>query len=259
MLLKPVAVLILVAEMLTAQPSFEVASIKPSDPDSQLKIDYAAGGRLIVTHATLRFLIKIAYDISDDQITGGPGWINSTRFDVQAKPAAPIAGDPQTMTKDQLLMFHAPTRLRLQKLLADRFQLEMRKESKPMPIFALVVAQAGPKMKLDSSPGDAELKTGDGRGVLTATRVGMSALAGFLNEGQTGRPVTDMTGLTGKFDFRLEWTPDPSLGGAPAAPADPGGISIFTALQQQLGLRLDPRTGASDYFVVTRAELPSAN
>ena len=182
MFLKPIAAVILGAAMLAAQPSFEVASIKPSDPDSQLKIDFAAGGRLFVTHATLRFLIKIAYDISDDQITGGPGWISSTRFDVQGKPAIPTPGDPQTMTKDQLLMFHGPTRLRLQKLLADRFQLEIRKESKPMPIFALVVAKGGPKMKPDSSPGDSELKTGNGRGVLTATRVGMPALAQFLNE-----------------------------------------------------------------------------
>jgi uncharacterized protein (TIGR03435 family) len=237
--------MILVTATLAAQPSFEVASIKPSDPDTPLKVDFAAGGRLIVTHATLRFLIKIAYDISDDQISGGPGWINSTRFDAQGKPPNATGGNPET-------------HLRLQRLLADRFQLEMRKESKPMQIFALVAAKNGQKMKRDSSPGDPELKTGSGRGVLTATRVDMPALARFLSEGQTGRPVTDMTGLQGKFDFRLEWTPDSSLG-APAAPVDPGGISIFTALQQQLGLRLDPRTGASDYFVVTRAELPSAN
>jgi uncharacterized protein (TIGR03435 family) len=244
MLLKPIAVLLLLAQ--SPLPSFEVASIKPSDPDTRLKVDFAPGGRLLVAHATLRFLIKIAYDISDDQISGGPGWINSTRFDVQGKPPNATGSNPET-------------HLRLQRLLSDRFQLEMRKESKPMPTFALVVAKGGPKMKRDSSPGDAELKTGDGRGVLLATRVGMPALAGFLNEGQTGRPVTDMTGLQGKFDFRLEWTPDASLGGAPATPVDPGGISIFTALQQQLGLRLDPRTGASNYFVVTRAELPSAN
>ena len=245
MFLKPVTAVILAVAMLSAQPSFEVASIKPSDPDTQLKVDFAPAGRVIVTHATLRFLIKIAYDISDDQISGGPGWINSTRFDIIGKPPAAAGGNPET-------------HLRLQRLLADRFQLEMRKESKPMPIFALVTAKGGPKMKQDSSPGDAELKTGNGRGVLTATRVGMPTLAGFLSEGQTGRPVTDMTGLKGRFDFRLEWTPDSSLG-APAAPVDPGGISIFTALQQQLGLRLDARTGASDYFIVTRAELPSAN
>ncbi len=118
-----------------------------------------------------------------------------------------------------------------------------------MPVFGLVVAKGGPKMKPDSTPGDAVLKTGNGRGVLTATRVGMPALAGFLNDGQTGRPVKDMTGLTGKFDFRLEWTPDPSLGGAPggARRASRSGrdFDFFTASQQQLGAaaRSDHRTG----------------
>jgi uncharacterized protein (TIGR03435 family) len=248
MLIKPIAILTLLVTALYAQTSFEVASIKPSDPDSQLKVDFAAGGRLIVTHATLRFLIKIAYDISDDQLSGGPGWVNSTRFDVQGKPPNANGSNPET-------------HLRLQRLLADRFQLEMRKESKPMPIFALVAAKNGPKMKRDSSPGDPELKNGNGRGLLTATRVDMPTLAKFLSEGQTGRPVTDLTGLPGRFDFKLEWTPDASLqtNGALTMAPDAGGISIFTALQQQLGLRLDARTGASDYFVVTRAELPSAN
>lgn len=245
MLLKSVSATILVAAMLTAQPSFEVAAIKPSDPDSQLKIDFAAGGRLIVTHATLRFLIKIAYDVGDDQISGGPGWINSTRFDLQGKPSAPTTGN-------------LAIRLRLQRLLADRFRLEMRRESKPLPIFALVTAKNGAKLKPDATPGASELKTGSGRGILTATRTDMPTLAHFLSEGQTGRPVQDMTGLAGTYDFRLEWTPDPTAPGA-APPADPNGISIFTALQQQLGLRLEARTGAADYFVVTRAEPPSAN
>ncbi len=247
-------------------PAFEVASIKPSNPDSQLKIDFAAGGHLNVTHATLRFLIKIAYDISDDQLTGGPAWISEKRFDVQAKPASATGGDPQTMTKEQVLVFHEPIRLRLQRLLADRFQLGLRKESKPMPVFGLVVSTKGPKLKADSSEGDMEMKTGSGRGLLTATRVDMPTLAHFLSEGQVGRPVVDMTGLNGKFDFKLEWTPDPSLNplspnGAATQqpPADLGGVSIFTALQQQLGLRLEPHTSASDYLVVTRAELPSEN
>ena len=263
--LKPVSTMILIVATLAAQPAFEVATIKPSDPESQLKIDFAAGGRLFVTHATLRFLIKIAYDISDDQLAGGPGWINSTRFEVQGKPATPTGGDPQNMTNDQILLFHEPIRLRLQRLLADRFHLELRRESKPMPIFALVAAKNGPKMKRSSGTGNPELKTGSGRGLLTATRVDMATLAKFLSEGQTGRPVVDGSGLPGRFDFKLDWTPDPSLNplqanaGGVSAGADAGGISIFTALQQQLGLRLEARNGASDYFVVTRAELPSAN
>ena len=248
MQLKPVALLLFLAHALFAQstlPSFEVAAIKPSSPDSQLKIDFAPGGRLIVTHATLRFLIKIAYDVGDDQLSGGPGWVSSTRFDIEAKPSTPTNGN-------------LAIRLRLQRLLAERFHLEMRTEPKPMPIFALVTAKNGPKLKQNSTPGDSALKTGSGRGILTATRVDMPTLAHFLSEGQVGRPVQDMTGLQGTYDFRLEWTPDPTAPGA-TPPADPNGISIFTALQQQLGLRLDARNGSADYFTVTRAELPTAN
>ena len=242
-------------------PAFDVASIKPSDPDSQLKIDFAAGGRLFVTHATLRFLIKIAYDISDDQIVGGPAWLGSKRFDVQGKPAAPIAGDPQTMTKDQVLLFHAPIRLRLQRLLADRFQLELRKESKDMPIFALVPGKNGPdakRLKRSSTTGNPDITFA--HGILQAKRVDMATLAHFLSEGQVGRPVVDMSGLTDKFDFRLEWSPDPSQDPLSTnTQADNGGISIFTALQQQLGMKLDARTSSADSVVVTRAELPQAD
>ena len=244
-------------------PSFEVASIKPSDPNSQLAVDFAPGGRLSVSHATLRFLIKIAYDVNDDQVTGGPAWLGSNRFDVQAKPDKQLPGDPAKMTRDQILLFHEPTRLRLQRLLAERFHLELRKESKPMPIYALTIAKNGLRMKRSNSAGDPLLKANAGGGVLEATRVDMNTLARFLSEGQTGRPVVNMTALNGGFDFRLEWTPDPSLSsqadpGRPS-PADLDGIDIFTALQRQLGLRLDARTGSAETLVVARVELPSPN
>ncbi|HVW11988.1 MAG TPA: M56 family metallopeptidase [Bryobacteraceae bacterium] len=241
-------------------PAFDVASIKPSNPDTPLKVDFAAGGRLMISHATLRFLIKIAYDVGDDQILGGPGWINSKRFDLEGKPLKPYGGDPATMTGDQILVFHAPTRLRLQRLLADRFQLELLKSSQPMPVFALLPGRNGPKLNPGSATGDTQITFN--HGILQAKRVDMKTLARFLSEGQTGRPVIDETGIDGKFDFRLEWTPDPSLNPAQpaiqAAPAD-AGISVFTALQQQLGLRLEPRSSPADALLVKRAELPSAN
>ncbi len=133
-----------------------------------------------------------------------------------------------------------------------------------MPIFALVVAKGGPKkLTATKSTGDPQLKFGNG--VLNAIGVDMATLAKFLSEGQTGRPVADMTGLKGKYDFHLEWAPDTSRNSLPAdsaanqQPADAGGISIFTALQQQLGLKLEARTDAADRLVVVRAELPSAN
>jgi uncharacterized protein (TIGR03435 family) len=275
--LAPVAVACVAAGLIAAQhigaqstvvatsalPSFEVASIRTSDPDSRLKVQFAPGGRLLVGHATLRFLIKIAYDVSDDQLVGGPAWLGLRRFDVQAKPDKAIPGDPEKMTKNELLLFHEPIRLRLQRLLAERFGLELRKESRPLPIFALVAAKNGPKLKPDASTGDPVMEQSAGRGALRATRVDMDTLARFLSEGQTGRPVVNTTGLKGNFDFSLDWTPDPGLSPqidpSQQQSADNGGISLFSALQQQLGLRLDPRTGSADTLVVTRAELPSAN
>lgn len=259
---KPVPQLVATSSL----PAFEVASIRPSAPDSSLRVDFAPGGKLYITNATLRFLIKIAYDIGDDQLASGPGWVGSKRFDLAATPDRPVGGDPQNMAPDQILAFHKPTRLRLQRLLADRFQLELRRESTAMPIFALVIAKGGPKKVTPTKgSGDPRLNGKIGNGILNAVGVDMNTLAHLLSEGQTGRPVVDMTGLQGKFDFHLEWAPDANLNplqpgnAANQQPADVGGVSIFTAVQQQLGLKLEARTAAADRLRVVRAELPSAN
>ena len=243
----------------SALPAFEVASIRPSAPDSSLRVNFAAGGKLFITNATLRFLIKIAYDIGDDQLAGGPGWIGSKRFDLAATPEKSLGDDPKNMAPDQILIFHKPVRLRLQRLLADRFQLELRKESTQMPVFDLVVAKGGPRrLTATKSTGDPQLQFGNG--VLHAVGVDMNTLAKFLSEGQTGRPVADRTGMKGKYDFHLEWAPDTGSNSlADQPPADTVGVSIFTALQQQLGLKLDARTDAADRLVIVQAELPSAN
>jgi bla regulator protein blaR1 len=250
----------------SALPEFEAASIKPSPPDSALKVDFAPGGKLFIRNATLRFLIKIAYDIGDDQLVGGPGWIGSKRFDLAATPDRPLGGDPKNMAPDQILIFHKPVRLRLQRLLADRFQLELRRESTPMPIFALVLAKGGPKKLTPTrSAGDPQLSAKSGNGLLNAVGVDMALLARFLSEGQTGRPVVDMTGLKDKYDFHLDWAPDaiqnspPSDSAANPQSSDARGVSIFTALQQQLGLKLEARTAPADRLVIVRAALPSAN
>ncbi|HEY2015733.1 MAG TPA: M56 family metallopeptidase [Bryobacteraceae bacterium] len=205
---KPVPQLIATSSL----PGFEVASIKPSSPDANLRVDFAAGGKLHIANATLRFLIKIAYDIGDDQLTGGQGWVGSKRFDLAATPDMPVGGDLKNMAPDQILAFHKPTRLRLQRLLADRFQLELRRESTPMPIYSLVLAKGGPKkLTPTKSTGDPQLNGKFVNGMFNAVGVDMNTLAHFLSEGKTGRPVVDMTGLKGKFDFHLEWTPDPRL------------------------------------------------
>ena len=250
----------------SALPEFAVATIKPSSSSSTLKVDFAAGGKLFITNATLRFLIKIAYDIGDDQLAGGPGWLGSRRFDVAAIPDVPAGGDPADMAPDQIVLFHKPTRLRLQRLLAERFQLDLHKESTPMPIFSLVVANGGPKhLAATKGSGDLQINAKAASGDLRATAMDMPTLAKFLSEGQAGRPVVDMTGLKDKYDFHLEWAPDTHQTALPGVSApgpqltDAAGISIFSALQQQLGLKLVPRTTAADRLVVARAELPSDN
>lgn len=259
---KPLPQLIATSDL----PNFEVAAIKPSTPDSNLKVDFAPGGKLYITNATLRFLIKIAYNIGDDQLSGGPQWIGSKRFDLNAIPDIPVGGDPNNMAPDQILLFHKPTRLRLQRLLADRFQLQLRKESVPMPIFALVVAKGGSKaMTATKSSAGSQLNAALGNGRLDAIGMDMASLAKFLSEGQTGRPVVDMTGLTSKYDFHLNWSPDSNpatsttAGPANQQPAYAQDLSIFSALQQQLGLKLVPRLSTADRLVVVHAELPSAN
>ena len=122
----------------TDSPAFAVSVVKPSGSDSARSIKFSPGGRLTARNATVRLLIKIAYDLNDDELTGGPAWIGLKRFDVDATPDAPD-GDVVDQVRN---------RQRLQSLLADRFQLDLRSEMKMMSTYALVVAKSGPKLKV---------------------------------------------------------------------------------------------------------------
>jgi bla regulator protein blaR1 len=168
------------------------------------------------------------------------------------------------MSEEQRRSLRELDRLRLQSLLADRFNLKLRKESRQMPIYAMVVAKNGPKVQ--QAP-EAEGRSGflSGRGEVSATRVGMEAFAQFLGE-QAGRPVLDMTGLKGNYTFSLKWSPDTNLAvGTPDAtnnpppPPDSSGPTLFTAIQDQLGLKLDPQKSPAEVLVVEVAEKPSEN
>jgi bla regulator protein blaR1 len=247
-----------------SRPKFEIATIKPSDPQTRLSVLFAPGGRLVINHATVRFLIKIAYDVGDDQITGGPTWVNSKRFDVEAKPEVPFGGDPHNMTTDERRVFQEQVRLRLQSLLADRFKLVLHTQSKDVPIYALTLDKNGPRMELTLSPSVPNDIHG-GRGEVVATSASMETLARFLGE-QSGRPVIDMTGLKDNYKFQLEWTPDSGQTlGAPdatsnaAAVVDTTGTSLFTAVQQQLGLKLQARKAPADLLTIDSADVPLQN
>jgi bla regulator protein BlaR1 len=252
-----------------AQLTFEVASIKPASPDVQgISIQFQPGGGLKMTGVPVRAMITFAYDVRDFQVSGGPGWAGTDRFDVMARPdAAAAAGleDLGKMSDSQRKTVREQMGERLRALLADRFQLAVHKETKEQPIYALVLAKNGPKLTEITSPGQRQgLSTNRGRSQGFAVPLEMLAqvLSGILS-----RPVIDKTGLTGKYDFVLEWTPDSGadaraqgFGDGVNSPAPaPGGPTIFTALQEQLGLRLDSQKGPVQNIVIDRVEKPSEN
>lgn len=203
------------------------------------------GGGLRITGATLKNLISIAYNVREFQISGGPQWVEKERFDIDARAAASDGASPADAAR---------LRERIRSLLADRFQLAQHSEIREQPVYSLVVAKSG--SKLQDSKETRSLIRLMGRGTLKGQSVGVGMLALNLSN-QLGRRVIDKTGLDGKYDFELKWTTDPSA--APLAPGDPDGPSIFTALQEQLGLRLEADKGAVEILVIDKAERPSNN
>jgi uncharacterized protein (TIGR03435 family) len=222
-------------------------------------------------------LIRTAYGIEENQISGGPSWLKSEHYDVDAKMDSATADALHKLAEDQR---RVATQHMLQALLADRFKLAVHHDSKELSIYALVVAKSGPKLQ-QAKPGDTYpngIKGPDGigrggvmrmgRGQLTGQALPMSALARLLT-GQLGRTVVDKTGLQGDYDFTLQWTPDESEGASFRGPdtgpqgsapsADSSGPSLFTALQEQLGLKLESQNGPVETYVIDHAEKPSEN
>lgn len=256
------------------KPQFEVASIKPAAPDARgTYIRNATGGRLDITNMPLKEMIVFAWRVQPYQITGGPAWMATTRWDVSAKAeSAPKPGEQPLM---------------LQALLADRFQLAIHHETKELPVYALTLARKdgklGPNLTEAKDGGCAtpdptqprpRLEPGQAPPrfcgqqmmspkTLTAVSVPVANIVPMLAR-MLGRTVIDKTGLTGKYDISLEWAPDEAqYGGLPpeARPTAPdlNGPSIFTALQEQLGLKLESQKGPVEILVVDRAEKPTEN
>jgi bla regulator protein BlaR1 len=253
--------------------SFEVASIKPSAPDERrMFLQLQPGGGLRVTNMTFKQILAFAYDVRDFQISGGPGWITSDRYNIQAHPEhasddQAAAGDIRNMTDEQRKTLDQQVRERMRTLLADRFQLAMHRETKESPVYALVVAKGGSKLKENTDASGGRQGLGMRRGQLTGTAAPLPMLATVLSN-MVGRPVIDKTGLTGKYDFELQWTPDPGQTLVPGAlspgpdappPPDPNGPTLFTAVQEQLGLRLESQKGPVDLIVIDGVEKPSEN
>jgi uncharacterized protein (TIGR03435 family) len=215
------------------------------------------GGRLTLTNVPLSMLIQYAYHLQDFEVSGTHGWMESERYDVAAK-----AGE--TATEDAV-------RHMLQSLMAERFKLKVHREPKDLPTYALTIAKSGLKMK--QSTGECALPSANTisqtpcggfrlyqRSQLSGEKVPIVELRDILST-LTGRTVIDKTGLNATFDISLKWTPDEVLavGAEAGAPSGPFGGSLFTALQEQLGLRLESQRGPVGILVVDAAERPSEN
>lgn len=276
-------------------PSFEVASIK-RHPDTGGPSFIAMGcgrdpGLCTPTNVTTKMLIVWAYNLKDFQVLGGPNWINAQRFDIQGKvddaTAEQLQQLPPAQRQEQL-------RLMMQSLLADRFKLNVTHGNKDVPALALVPSKGGPRVTAVPPPpapaqnapqgaGAAPMGMGRGGGpptvpvggfvmsmgaggkaTITGKAVEISVLTNMLSQ-QLGKPVLNQTGLLGTYDITLQYTSDTGLGGAPLPPsnsdatADAGGDSIFTALQDQLGLRLQETKTPVDTLTIEHIEQPSEN
>jgi uncharacterized protein (TIGR03435 family) len=221
--------------------SFEVASVKPSGPDDRMMMRQLPGGRYVATGLTLKMLIAEAYAVQDFRVSGGPGWRDSDKFNIEAKIGIPLPPWPDS-NKQLSLMF--------QSLLEDRFKLALHRETREEPIYELVPAKGGVKLtlaKADESPG---FEMPPGR--IHSMAVPLEYLAGNLPY-VVGRTVIDKTGLTGKYSYTVTYTPDD------APPADTNGPSLFTALQEQLGLKLESSKGPVEMLVIDHVEKPDAN
>ena len=239
--------------------AFTVASIKPNKSgDDRFMLRPLPGGGLTATGVTLRMLIMNAYEVAGYQISGAPSWIGTERWDIEAK----TEGVQGLLPRDQFAAL-------LRRLIEDRFQLKIRRDTKELPTYALVVTKTGSKLK--PHPSDAAEKRPlmqFGRGSATFTNISLAGLAGQLSL-DLGRPVIDRTDLKGGYDFTLEWTPATGEGGPeafglapraePSSAADSNGPSIFTALQEQLGLKLESQKGPVETIIIEGVERPSRN
>jgi uncharacterized protein (TIGR03435 family) len=253
----------------TALPPFEVTSIRPNHSGEERTAVYFQAGRFVAENASLKMVIAYAYNVKGFQISGGPSWIDSEKFNITAMEEDFFAEGRQRLPWKQ---YREQLGLMVQSLLADRFNLRVIHQRRELPILALVTAKDGPKMErsvLDTHSADIRGR----RGQLLAKGLSLAQLADFLSwMPEVGiRKVVDQTGIEGTFDLSLRWTfeqgpsaasPGLVTAGAPpdtVALPDASGPSIFTALQEQLGLKLDATKGPVEFLVIDHIDKPSEN
>jgi uncharacterized protein (TIGR03435 family) len=251
-----------------ALPKFDVISVKPDKTGGNGIRSGLTPDGVSVTNAPLHTLLTQAYGVSDAQLVGEPDWSRTARFDIEAKVAEADVPALKALTFDQ-------RRLQAQQVLTERFGLVVHHETRQLPEFVLTVAKGGPKLAAAKTDPDHPMPPGSrGNFRMSASPAGRRLQAqgarvdGLLPllSNETGRTVVDKTGLTGNYDFTLTWTPDQSAdGGRPpgagdmAQPASDNAPTLFTALEEQLGLKLEATKGPVDVLVVDHVEMPSGN
>ena len=219
--------------------TLEVASVKPSRSSAADSNIDSVKGRLTATNITVKELIRLAYGVRDYQIGQAPGWVDSERFDIVAKM---VSGASHSLQDEKSLV---------RELLAERFQLATHLELKQMQVFSLVVAKGGPRL---TAHNDAVPKIRGGCGRLVGRRVTADGIATILSR-QLDREVLNRAGIAGEYDVQLNFTPD----SGPCQADVSGSPSIQTALQEQLGLKLEAAKGPVGVLVIDRVERPSEN
>jgi uncharacterized protein (TIGR03435 family) len=238
-----------------ANPSFEVATIKPSKPDAQGFGIIVRGRRIETMNTSLSDLIKFAYRVHAKQLIGVPDWAGSEKWDITGQPDA--EGQPSD----------AQWRSMIAKMLAERYRLAFHHDKRELSVYVLSVAKDGPK--LTKSEGDPNGLPGlgfQGLGKLVVRNANMGDFTSMILQAVVlDRPVLDQTGLTGRFDFTLNWTPDDSQFGGMGAkippPTDAANAppALYTAIQEQIGLKLEATKAPADVLVIDKVEKPSEN
>lgn len=250
-----------------AMPAFDVVSIKPYGPDDMMIGIRSTADGIAVTGMPMHMILREAFGVSNDRLIGEPAWVNTARFDVDAKVAAEDAAKFKAITERQRWAMLLPA-------LEDRCELKIHHETREALVYTLIVARGGIKMQ-PSSPAPAGAKANPRRSEMSAdskgiTLVGHKADITAIVRAVSlaiGSTVVDKTGLTGTYDYRLEYAPEsragmpamhtPDVG--PSAPPEISGPSIFTAVQEQLGLKLEAKKEKVDVIVIDHIEQPAPN
>jgi uncharacterized protein (TIGR03435 family) len=255
-----------VTSVAAAPPLFEVATVKLNKSGGSSSHSNFDNERLrfSASNILLKNLLQYqAYGIPEPRILGGPKWFSTERFDIEAKADSSVADQLRTLSHDQRRL---QTQEMFQQLLADRFKLAVHWETRDFPVYALVVAKNGPSLHA-SKESDGSSSTSGSTGQLTARGVTLTEIARTLTQElskELGRVVVDKTGIDGRYDVTLKWTPDTGAAsvnsgtGDTASPPD-SGPSIFTAIQEQLGLKLESTKGPVQVLVIDHLEMPSQN